>query len=55
MQYDGVTIYLPEEKFPDVDVIIVTAIAYYEDIEKLLSGKTKSRVISLEDVINELL
>lgn len=44
-----------EDALEPVDVIVVTAVFAYEDIRKLLKSKTDIKVISLEDVIQELL
>lgn len=44
-----------EDALEPVDVIVVTAVFAYEDIRKLLKSKTDINVISLEDVIQELL
>lgn len=44
-----------EDALEPVDVIVVTAVFAYEDIRKLLKSKTDIKIISLEDVIQELL
>lgn len=44
-----------EDALEPVDVIVVTAVFAHEDIRKLLKSKTDIKVISLEDVIQELL
>lgn len=44
-----------EDALEPVDVIVVTAVFAYEDVRKLLKSKTDINVISLEDVIQELL
>lgn len=43
--------YSPDDKLDDVDVMIVTAIYYYQDIEEKMSQKVNFPVISLEDVV----
>lgn len=46
---------IPPEKIDDsVDAIIVTAIAYFYDIEKNLKHYTNVPIISLEDIVYEL-
>lgn len=56
---DGILLDLEVKTLDDtlepVDVIVVTAVFAYEDIRKLLKSKTDIKVISLEDVIQELL
>lgn len=41
----------PEDDLPKVDVIIVTAIADFESIKKMLQDKVAYPVVSLKDVI----
>lgn len=48
---EEVKVYTINQKFPDVDVIVVSAIFDYENIKMLLGKKTKSSIVSLEDVI----
>lgn len=45
------TLYTPDDSLPKADVIIVTAVHYYEDIEKELRDKVTCPIISLEEVI----
>ncbi len=44
----------PEEEFDEVDVIIVTALDCYNEIEKNLEGKINCPIISLEDLLYEV-
>lgn len=44
----------PEDSLEDVDVIVVTAIHYFDEIEEALGEKVNYPVISLEDIIYEL-
>lgn len=44
----------PDEKFGDVDAIIVTPIFFMNEIEEKLSLKVKCPIISLEDILLEL-
>lgn len=41
----------PDDILPDVDLIIITPINDFEDIEDSLIGKTKADIISLDDLI----
>ena len=43
-----------DEKFAPVDVILVTAISFFDEIREELSKKVKCPVISLEDVLYEI-
>ena len=49
----GVRIIGPDEDIPDVDVVVVTPVYDYDDIKKTLESKTKAKIISIEDLINE--
>ncbi len=49
-RYSEVDIYLPDEELEKVDVIIVTAITFMDEIEKMLSEKVECPIISLEDI-----
>lgn len=42
-----------DDKLDEVDVIVVTANYYYDEITGELSKKTSSRVVSLYEVIND--
>lgn len=44
----------PDEELPDVDVIVVTASFYYDDIEDALQKKTNCKIVSLEDIVYEI-
>lgn len=52
--YAEVDIVTPDDDLPKVDVIVVTAIHYFDEIEENLSAKVDYPVISLEDIIYEL-
>lgn len=47
-------IYTPDEELPDVDAIIVTAVTYFDEIEKNMSSKMRCPIISLEDIMCDL-
>lgn len=38
----------------DVDVLVVTAITFFDEIEKVLSKKVSFPIISLEDILHEI-
>ena len=46
-----IDVYGLDEQYPEVDVIIVTALFYYEEIEDELLDRVKYPIISIEDVI----
>lgn len=46
-----VEVYSLNEKLPQVDAIIVTALHYFDSIEQTLVKKTNSKIISLEDIL----
>lgn len=52
--YTDVDKYLPEGQLPEVDLIIVTAIYNYVEIEKVLSNITECPVMSLEDILYDM-
>ena len=51
---DAIKVVSPNEDLENVDVIVVTAIAYFGEIDQLLSEKVQCPVISFEDIIYEL-
>ena len=44
----------PEDELEPVDVIVVTAIYYFDEIEDMLFEKVDYPVVSLEDILYEL-
>lgn len=54
INYDGFRIISPEEVEDSVDVIIVTPIASFVEVERLLSKKMDCPIVSLEDILYEL-
>ncbi len=52
--YADIDIVTPDEKLEPVDVIVVTATYYFDEIEEMLSEKVEYPVISLEDIIYEV-
>ena len=52
--YADVDIVTMEENLDEVDVIVVTAITFFDEIEEKLSGKVNCPIISLEDILYEV-
>ena len=52
--YADVDIVTPEETMEPVDVIVVTATYYFDEIEEMLCEKVDCPVVSLEDVLYEV-
>lgn len=52
--YADVDVLKPEDELGAVDVIVVTAIYYFDEIEEMLSGKVDYPIVSLEDILYEL-
>lgn len=52
--YADVDIVTPDDEFAPVDVIVVTAITFFDEIEEMLSEKVDCPIISLEDILYEV-
>lgn len=52
--YADVDIVSAEEELQDVDVVVVTAITFFNEIEEKLSQKLNCPIISLEDILYEV-
>lgn len=52
--YADVDVVTPNEKLDPVDVIVVTALYYFDEIEEMLSEKVDYPVVSLEDILYEV-
>ncbi len=50
-----VSLYRPEDELPCVDVIIVTAFYFFDEIQDYLQGRVDCPVLSIEDLIYEML
>lgn len=46
-----ISVISPNDKIPDVDVVVVTASYYFDEIKERLNGKVSGDIISIEDVI----
>lgn len=49
-----VRVVVPEEAVEEVDAVIVTAIAYFNEICGVLSQKFSCPIVSLEDIVHEM-
>lgn len=49
-----IKVYHPNDTLPDVDAVIVTAVAYFDEIEGMLSKKMECPVLSIEDIVFDL-
>lgn len=52
--YSEIELVKPDDELEPVDAIIVTAVFYFDEIAKLLEEKTDMKVLSLEDVLNDM-
>ncbi len=52
--YADVNVVVPNDELEAVDVIVVTAITYFDEIEENLSAKVDCPIISLEDILYEM-
>lgn len=52
--YAEVDVVSPDDELKQVDVIVVTAPHYFDEIEEMLAEKVDYPVVSIEDVIYEL-
>lgn len=49
--YADIDVYLPDDKLPEADVIVVTATYYYNSILNNIKDKVCCPIVSLDDVI----
>lgn len=52
--YSEVKIFTVNDELPSVDVIVVTAITFFDEIEEQLHEKMECPIISLEDIVYDL-
>lgn len=52
--YTDLVVYKPEDKLPDVDVVVVTAVYFFEEINEMLSSKMRCPIVSLEDILHDI-
>ena len=55
MMYADVDIVTPEEPLDEVDAIVVTAIHYMDEIEEMLERKVDYPILSLTEIVDEVL
>ncbi len=52
--YTDMRVITSDEPFDEVDVIVVTAVTYFDEIKEILSDKVNCPVVSLEDILYEI-
>ena len=52
--YSEIPIITMEEELEEVDVVVVTAITFFDEIKEMLQNKIDCPIISLEDVLYEI-
>lgn len=49
--YSDIELYSPDDNLPDVDVVVVTAVYFFDEVYNNLKDKVRCPIISLEDVL----
>lgn len=52
--YKDIDVLLPDDELPEVDLIIVTPITFWEEIKEKLSAKINCTIMSMEDILYEV-
>lgn len=52
--YTGIDVVSMDEPLDEVDAVVVTAVTFFDEIEKALSEKIDCPIISLEDILYEM-
>ena len=52
--YKDIDVLLPDDELPEVDLIIVTPITFWEEIKEKLSAKSNCTIMSMEDILYEV-
>lgn len=52
--YAEVDVVTPDDGLAEVDVVVVTALHYYDEIEGMIADKVDCPVVSIEDVVYEI-
>lgn len=52
--YADVDVVKPDSELAEVDVIVVTPITFFDEIEEMLSEKINCPIVSLEDILYEV-
>jgi lactate dehydrogenase-like 2-hydroxyacid dehydrogenase len=50
--YTELKVFRPEDSLPDVDVVVVTAIHYFDDIKSYMEKRISCPIVSMETVIS---
>lgn len=50
--YTELEVYKPDDSLPNVDVVVVTAIHYYDEIKSYMEHRVSCPIVSLETVIS---
>lgn len=50
--YTELKVFKPDDSLPDVDVVVVTAIHYFDDIKTYMEKRISCPIVSLETVIS---
>lgn len=51
LRYEGIPVYRPDLKLPQVDIMIVTPVGEYSDIKRKLENKMTCRIVSIRDLL----
>lgn len=52
---EEIPVFIPGQELPDADVVIVTPVFYFHSIENELEQYIKCEIVSLEDVLDEVI
>lgn len=52
--YSDIDVYSPEDLLPEADVVVVTAVYFYDEIRNALIDKVSCPIVSLEDILYEM-
>lgn len=53
MQYPGIEVISPDDVYPEADVLVVTAVADFDEVYQVCKSKFNGEIISLEQMIYE--
>lgn len=51
--YEEIAVYCPDDALPEVDVIVVTAVFFFDEIHGFLQEKVNCPIVSFEDILYE--
>ena len=52
IRIEGISVFSPDKSLENVDVIVVTAIHYFDEIDGVLNKKVNCPIISVEDIFD---